>query len=188
VNENSGPSSPDTAPASPRQAGPSAVSERGQDVSRPRLDVQKLREATVKDYAIRFVFGGAVSVLAALISHWTTGRFGGIFTAFPAILLASLTLIGHHEGQEAAAEDAEGGVVGALALAATAALLAVTLPRMPGVVALLASLALWLLITIGLYALAVRVGWLRTYAHEEPPRQPRRHDEQAGQRGTPPAP
>lgn len=185
MNESSDPFPLDTAPASPRQAGPSAASDRGQDVSRPRLDLKKLREATVKDYAIRFVFGGVVSVLAALISHWTTGRFGGIFTAFPAILLASLTLIGHHDGEEASAEDAEGGVVGALALAAAAALLAVTLLRMPGVVALLASLALWLLVTIGLYALAVRVGWLRTYAHAEPPRQ---HDEQTGQWGTPQAP
>ncbi len=148
------------------QSGPQAGRGHTRDASRPRLDLGKLRQARLKDYAIRFVFGGTISVLAALIGQWTTIRFGGIFTAFPAILLASLTLIGDQDGREASAEDAEGGVAGALALAIAAALLAATLPHMSGAASLLASLLLWLLLAVGLYGLAVRLGWLRTTVDE----------------------
>lgn len=151
-----------------QQAGTEDVSvSRGQsnyehDVSRPRLDLGKLREASLKDYGIRFVLGGAVSVLAALLSHWATPRFGGIFTAFPAILLASLTLIGEHDGQEESAEDAEGRVAGALALVVTAIFLSLTLTHLAGAAVLSAGLVLWLVVAMGIYGLAVRAGWLRT--------------------------
>jgi hypothetical protein len=132
------------------------------DESRPRIKLDKLREAKLKDYAIRFVFGGAISVLAVLIAHWTTERFGGVFTAFPAILLASLTLIGQRDGREPSSEDAAGGVAGALALMLTAVFLAATLDRLPGALSLVAALGLWLLVAVALYGLAVRLGWLRT--------------------------
>lgn|SRR5690348_3625607 len=130
--------------------------------SRPSLDLSGLRRINPRDYAIRFAFGGAISVIAALLGSWATERFGGIFTAFPAILLASLTLIGEHTGPEASAEDAEGAAAGALALAATAAFIAATVARITGAASLLVALGAWLALSLALYALFVKIGWLRT--------------------------
>jgi hypothetical protein len=141
------------------------------DGSRPRLDLARLKQAKLKDYAIRFTFGGAVSVIAALLGYWITPRFGGIFTAFPAILLASLTLIGEHDGREQSAEGAEGGVAGALALVACAFFIALTVTRLPGAVSLVLALLLWLALALAGYALGVRLGWLRTRARNEAPKQ-----------------
>ena len=137
-----------------------------QDVSRPSLEVSKLRDVRLKDYGIRFAFGGAISVLAALIGVWTTSRLGGVFTAFPAILLASLTLIGEKSGREQSAEDAEGGVLGAIAFVAAAAFIALTVTRVAGIVSLLASLCLWLAIAIGVYLVCIKIGLLRTYKQD----------------------
>ena len=133
------------------------------DVSRPSLDLSKLRQIKLKDYAIRFAFGGAISVIAALLGQWVTPRFGGVFTAFPAILLASLTLIGEEEGREQSAEDAEGGVLGGLAFVGIAAFIAATLAYISGAASLLLALAIWLVVAVGLYLLCVRIGLLRTY-------------------------
>ena len=134
-----------------------------QDVSRPSLDPSKLRQIKVKDYAIRFAFGGAVSVIAALLGHWVTPRFGGVFTAFPAILLASLTLIGEEEGREKSAEDAEGGVLGALAFVGIAAFIAATLAYLSGAASLFLALLIWLVVAVSLYLLCIKIGLLRTY-------------------------
>ncbi len=141
------------------------------DVSRPRIDLSKLRKIQLKDYAIRFVFGGAISVIVALIGTGTTSRFGGVFTAFPAILLASLTLIGKKDGREQSAEDAEGGVVGAIAFVAAAAFIAATVTQTAGILSLLASLCLWLGIAVGFYLACIKIGLLRTYTADDAQRQ-----------------
>lgn len=133
------------------------------DVSRPSLDLAKLRQVKPKDYAVRFAFGGAISVIAALLGQWVTPRFGGVFTAFPAILLASLTLIGKEQGQEQSAEDAEGGVLGAIAFVGIAAFIAATLAYISGAVSLLLALAIWLVVAAGLYLLCIKIGLPRTY-------------------------
>lgn len=85
-------------------------------IVKPGIDFTQLKKINIREYAIRFLFGGAVSILAELVTHFTTGRIGGIFTAFPAILLASLIIIGQHEGKNAAEDDARGGAIGAIAL------------------------------------------------------------------------
>jgi hypothetical protein len=126
-----------------------------------------LREIKPRDYAIRILLGGVVSVLAALIGQWVNPRFGGIFTAFPAILLASLTLIGQHQGDEPSAEDAEGGAVGSVALAVTAVFIALTITIIAGAIALLAALAVWLVLAVAQYALGVKIGWLPTRQGDE---------------------
>lgn len=131
-------------------------------MSRPRLNLARLKQAKLKDYAIRFAFGGVISVIAALLGHWITTRFGGIFTAFPAILLASLTLIGEHDGREQSAEDAEGGVAGAAALVVCALFIALTVTRLAGATSLVLALLLWLALALAGYAVGVRLGWLRT--------------------------
>jgi len=125
-----------------------------------KLDFSELKKARVRDYAIRFLFGGAVSVFATLLAQWTTERIGGIFTAFPAILLASLTIIGTSETRKAADADAQGGILGAVALVVAAIVLAVTLGLLAGALSLALSLAAWLACSIGLYILSVKAGWL----------------------------
>jgi hypothetical protein len=124
-----------------------------------KLDFSQLKDIRIRDYLIRFLFGGAVSVLAQLIAQWTTGRFGGIFTAFPAILLASLTIINRKSGREAAENDARGGIVGAIAFVITAIVLSVTLKWLVGW-SLLLALIVWLICGLGLYRLCVKIGWL----------------------------
>ncbi len=138
-----------------------------QDVSRPRIHLSNLKKVHLKDYAIRFAFGGAVSVIAALIGKWTNVPFGGMFTAFPAILLASLTLIGKHDGDEKSAEDAEGGVLGAIAFIVAAIFISRTVTVMTGAVSLLLALAVWLALAVSLYLLAIRLGFLRTYERQD---------------------
>ncbi len=126
-----------------------------------KLDIGQVKQIKWRSYAIRFLFGGTISVLASLIALWTTGRIGGIFTAFPAILLASLTIIGKQEGRHPAVEDAQGGVVGAVALVIAALVLSLTLTRLAGVWSLVLALASWLVCGVGLYLLSVKFGWLQ---------------------------
>jgi len=58
------------------------------------------------EHAIRFVFGGVVSVLASLVAREYGASLGGVFLAFPAILPASLTLVkGGFRHSSAAADD-----------------------------------------------------------------------------------
>jgi hypothetical protein len=78
----------------------------------PRFRPGRIREARFRDFAVRFAFGGTISVLAALIGATFTEPIGGIFTAFPAILVASLTLIDKQEDREHASYDAVGGAGG----------------------------------------------------------------------------
>jgi hypothetical protein len=121
----------------------------------------------LKDYAIRVALGGVVSVAAALIGVWTTSRLGGVFTAFPAILPASLTLIGEKQGREQSAEDAEGGTLGAIAFVVAAAFIAATVTHLAGAASLLLALGLWLALAVGLYGFCVRAGLLRTYTADQ---------------------
>ncbi|MGH2516569.1 MAG: DUF3147 family protein [Ktedonobacterales bacterium] len=137
------------------------------DVSRPRVDFSRLSQIHVKDYAMRFAFGGTISVLAALLGQWVTPRFGGVFTAFPAILLASLTLIGKEDGREESAEDAEGGVLGAIAFVAIAAFIAATLAYLSGAASLFLALLIWLVVAVGLYLLCIKLGLLRTFEEKK---------------------
>lgn len=141
---------------------PQPSPEASRDASRPRLDLGKLRGIKFKDLVIRFMFGGTLSVFAAWIAHVTSLRFGGIFAAFPVVLLASLTIIGKREGAEPAAEDAQGGVAGACAFLVSASPLAFMLTRVPGGAALVAALAGWGVLALLLYYAGVAVGWLRT--------------------------
>ena len=100
-----------------------------------RVSASALKNGRWHEYFIRFALGGAVTVLTG----WIAGRFGpsigGLFLAVPAIFCASATLIEKHEmrrkseagmdgrrrGQQAAALDATGAVLGSFGLFAFAA-------------------------------------------------------------------
>jgi uncharacterized protein DUF3147 len=98
------------------------------------ISLSSLREGRWYEYLVRFALGGVATVLTGLISSRYGASVGGLFLALPAIFCASATLIEKHEirrkreaglpgrrrGQEAAALDAAGAVLGALGMLAFA--------------------------------------------------------------------
>jgi hypothetical protein len=91
-----------------------------------------LRLTKWHEYLSRFVFGGAVAVLASLIdSHWGP-VIGGLFLAFPGIFPAGASLVEKHaeerkqqagmhgaeRGRQEASLEAAGASMGAAGLAA----------------------------------------------------------------------
>jgi hypothetical protein len=84
-----------------------------------------LRQTRWYEYLVRFVLGGAMTVIAGLIAARFGPVIGGLFLAFPAIFPASATLIEKHvrerkekaglsrahRAKEAAALDASGAAL-----------------------------------------------------------------------------
>jgi hypothetical protein len=134
------------------------------------LDLSALKRTRWYEYALRFVFGGAVTVATGLIAKQYGPVFGGLFLAFPAIFPASATLVEKHEtkkkrrtgiidksrGRKAAALDARGAALGSLGLACFAITLWRLLPVWRAVLALPTALVLWMLIAV-LFWLASRM-------------------------------
>lgn len=129
---------------------------------RIEFDFSALRRTRWHEYALRFFFGGAVTVAAGLIANRYGPAFGGLFLAFPAIFPASATLIQKHEtekkrkagiidsgrGRKAAALDARGAALGSVALACFAAMLWRLLPVWNAAAGLAAALAIWLTLAV----------------------------------------
>lgn len=114
------------------------------------------------EWAVRFVFGGTICVLAGLIAKKFGPEAGGLFLAFPAIFPAGASLVEWHErkhkaragfdgtqrGRTVAGIDAAGTAVGCIGLAGFAILCWLLLPRIsPAAVFALATLA-WLVLSI----------------------------------------
>jgi hypothetical protein len=57
-----------------------------------KTDWSVLRKTKWNDYAVRFVLGGSITVIAGLIARKFGLGVGGLFLAFPAIFPASATL------------------------------------------------------------------------------------------------
>jgi hypothetical protein len=101
---------------------------------RPKLTFSSLKEGRWYEYVVRFMLGGAVTVLAGAIGGRFGPSVGGLLLAFPAILCASATLIEKHEirrkreaglvgvrrGQQAAALDVAGAALGSFGMLAFA--------------------------------------------------------------------
>jgi len=126
----------------------------------PRFRPRKIKEARFRDFAIRFAFGGTISVVAALIGAVSTESIGGIFTAFPVILVASLTLIDKQEDEEHASYDAVGAALGAVGFIACAFFISRTLDQWPVAASLGMGFSIWLVVSVGLYALYALVASL----------------------------
>ena len=126
------------------------------------FDTSALRRTRWYEYALRFFFGGAVTVGAGLIAKFYGPVVGGLFLAFPAIFPASATLVQKHEtekkckagiidndrGRKAAALDARGAALGCLALGCFGAVLWRFLPGWNAAAGLAAALATWLTIVL----------------------------------------
>jgi hypothetical protein len=119
---------------------------------RPKLAPEKLAHVAWWEYAIRFAFGGVITVITGLLAKYVGPAFAGMFLAFPAILPASLTLVKQHDGRKKAADDARGARVGAIGLFAFAVVVAVTATRWPAAAVLAAATAGWLAVSLGVWA------------------------------------
>jgi uncharacterized membrane protein (GlpM family) len=138
--------------------GSSAPDHEAHDEDRPALRFGKLRELSVKELAIRFAFGAGVSLLAAAISTFGGPLLGGVFLAFPAILLASLTLVAKEEGLRRARDDARGAAIGTIGLISFAAVALWSLAQWPPAAALAAATGTWAGVSGAVYLVASAFG------------------------------
>src|ERR1700728_2974653 len=97
-----------------------------------KIDLSALRRTKWHDYLVRFLLGGAMTVLAGLIAKQFGAVVGGLFLAFPAIFPAGATLLdrdqqekkrkaglpGTLRGRLAVALDARGAAMGTIAMGA----------------------------------------------------------------------
>jgi hypothetical protein len=122
-----------------------------------RFDFAAIRRSKPKEHAVRFLFGGTVTLLAGLVAHYYGPSVGGLFLAFPAIFPAGVTLIAIHEerkrqkaglnGKErarlAAALDTRGAVIGSCGLFFFAFSMHSSLPVLPTAAALALATLAW---------------------------------------------
>jgi hypothetical protein len=104
------------------------------------------------EYALRFVFGGIITVTTGLLARYIGPAFAGMFLAFPAILPASLTLVKQHEGRKKAADDARGARVGAIGLLGFALVVSLTATSWPAAAVLAVATAAWLAVSLAVWA------------------------------------
>ncbi len=119
------------------------------------------------EYAVRFLFGGVITVVTGLLAKRYGPAFGGLFLAFPAIFPASATLVEKHErekkfragipktnrGRQAAALDARGAALGSIGLAAFAFIVWRFLAASNAVLTLVGALAVWLVLSVLIWRL-----------------------------------
>jgi len=129
---------------------------------RIHLNPAALRRTKWYEYAVRFLFGGLITVIAGLIAKEAGPRFGGLFLAFPAILPASASLIEKHErqkkehkglqgmrrGRQAASVDAAGAAMGSIGLVAFALWTSRFLPYQPATLVLGVATVLWFAVSV----------------------------------------
>ena len=115
---------------------------------RPSFAPAALLEVRAWEYALRFLFGGAVTVCTGLVAHRFGPSVGGLFLAFPAILPATLTLVKEHDGRACAADDARGACLGSIGLAAFAAVVWFAADAWSPVVVLSLATLAWLAVSV----------------------------------------
>jgi Protein of unknown function (DUF3147) len=130
-----------------------------------KVNSSTLSRTTWYEYAVRFFFGGAITVAAGLIAKRYGPAVGGLFLAFPAIFPASATLIEKHEkerkasagirktlrGLHAAALDARGAAMGCLGLATFAVAVWKLLPVWNGAVSLCVAILMWTIVSFAVW-------------------------------------
>ena len=119
---------------------------------KPRLSPGKLKKIAWWEYALRFVFGGAITVLTGLLGKWQGPAVAGMFLAFPAILPASLTLVKQHDGRKKAADDARGARLGAVGLIAFGVVVGLSATSWAAAAVLAVATLAWLAVSLLLFA------------------------------------
>lgn len=126
-------------------------------------DMSALKKASWLEYAMRFVFGGSMTVIAGLIAKYYGPELGGLFLAFPAIAPAAATLIdqhakedqqragfeGHTRGRKTAALDMFGTVWGSVGLLAFGLVIWQVAPSHSTWLVLLAAMIAWVAGALG---------------------------------------
>jgi hypothetical protein len=135
-----------------------------------KVDPAGLKQTKWHEYALRFVAGGIITVIAGVIARkWGPG-IGGLFLAFPAIFPASVTLIEKHErqrkqakdlhgedrGTDAAAIDALGTAMGSVGLIGFAGICWWLIPRYAASAALAGATFVWLLVSFFIWIIRQR--------------------------------
>ena len=135
------------------------------------INVAKLREGKPHEYLTRFLFGGIVTVLAALIAKHYGPILGGLFLAFPGIFAPGLSMTETHAierkakagahgtlfARAEASVEAAGASAGALGLAAFALILWKGLPTHSLALILPLAGAAWLCVSVLLWWLRKRI-------------------------------
>jgi Protein of unknown function (DUF3147) len=135
-----------------------------------KVDPSSLGQTKWYEYAIRFLFGGMITVLAGVIAKKFGPGIGGLFLAFPAIFPASATLIEKHEtqkkekegreaperGREAASIDAAGAAMGSVGLLAFALLVWKFIAHYNPWLVLVAAALIWLMVSVLLWRIRKR--------------------------------
>lgn len=134
------------------------------------IKLDALRDVHWYEYAIRFMLGGTMTVIAGEIAMRFGATAGGLFLAFPAILPASVTLVEKHirqhkeekglsgtcRGRAAAALDARGAALSGLGMIAFAFTVYQLIAFSPPA-ALIAATAAWIVISISAWLWQRRV-------------------------------
>ena len=132
-----------------------------------QFGLSALRHTRWSEYAVRFLFGGAITAVTGLLAKHYGPVFGGLFLAFPAIFPASATLLETHEkrkkrqagisgtmrGRFAAALDARGAALGTIGLALFGLTVWKLLPGWNAAAALLVALGVWFLTSVSVWYL-----------------------------------
>jgi hypothetical protein len=138
-----------------------------------KAEFASLRSVKWHEYLSRFVLGGLITVATGLIAREFGPVTGGLFLALPAIFPASATLLEKHErekkrragiaftlrGRLAAAMDARGAAMGAIAMVAFAAWLWRMLPRTNIAVALGSAIGGWFMLATLIWYIRKRHPW-----------------------------
>jgi hypothetical protein len=153
-------------PAAGTAAAASGALATGRGTERPRLRMEpsKLRDGRPRDWIVRFGFGAGTSLTAAILGVVAGPLVGGAFLAFPAILLASLTLVAKEDGAARSRDDARGARCGALGLIVFGVLGATWFDALAAPLVLLLCAAGWVLVGVGSYLAA----WWAGVGADEP--------------------
>jgi len=134
-----------------------------------KIDLTALRQIRWCEYAVRFLFGGMVTVVTGILAKRYGPVLGGLFLAFPAIFPASVTLVSNHEsertkarpylkdvarGRKAAALEARGAAMGSVGLAAFACAVWMLLTRWSAPASLGGALAVWIGVSVSVWRLS----------------------------------
>ena len=137
---------------------------------RIQFDFSAIKKTKWYEYAVRFFFGGAVTVVAGILAKRYGPVWGGLFLAFPAIFPATATLVEKHErerkqrkglhgeqrGIDAAADDALGAAMGSAGLLAFALICWLFIPRYSLGLVLAVATLVWLLTAVSIWILRKR--------------------------------
>jgi hypothetical protein len=116
-----------------------------------QVETSRLHASSLREYGVRFAFGGLATAAVGVIATAFGPSVAGLFLAFPAILIASLTLVGSHDGAVAACANALGAAAGAIGLIAFGAVVWKLSTQLSGVLTITLASVAWLIISVAIW-------------------------------------